>query len=196
MNSKTQYFQNCLGVFQGGGCRGAAFAGAFKEATNRGVSFSEIVGTSAGSIVAVLIAAGATPLQLEEIVSRLDFMSLLRNPIKLSNYSYHWSANLIYPFRKDIYDVWTKLGRYDSGGIETWVDQELRKLLNLAGPVKFENLIIPTTIVVSDLKDREVQLFGNAYDENYEVAAAVRKSCNIPIFFQPIDKRYVDGGGC
>lgn len=59
---------NCLGVFQGGGCRGVAYVGAFKEAQKAGIGFSEVAGTSAGSIFAALIAAGGTPEQLEDIV--------------------------------------------------------------------------------------------------------------------------------
>jgi predicted acylesterase/phospholipase RssA len=68
----TKYFQNCLGVFQGGGCKGPAYIGAFEEITKRGVSFSSLVGTSVGSIIAALIAAGATPSQLNTIIEKMN----------------------------------------------------------------------------------------------------------------------------
>src|SRR5882672_5351355 len=77
---KTIFFKSCLGVFQGGGCRAAAFAGAYEEAARRGVSFSEVAGTSAGSIVAALIGAGATPPFVREKLSKLDFKSFLNAP--------------------------------------------------------------------------------------------------------------------
>ncbi|MDE5942413.1 MAG: patatin-like phospholipase family protein [Muribaculaceae bacterium] len=54
-------------MFQGGGCRAIAYAGAFREATDCGIAFSEVAGTSAGAIFAALIAAGATPDFLEKI---------------------------------------------------------------------------------------------------------------------------------
>src|ERR1700712_1400889 len=79
-NKRTAYFKSCLGVFQGGGCRAAAFAGAFQEAVNRGVSFSEVAGTSAGSIIAALIGAGATPSFVREKLEKLDFQTFLRAP--------------------------------------------------------------------------------------------------------------------
>ena len=63
---KTVFFRNCLGVFQGGGCRAAAFAGAYEEAVKRGVSFSEVAGASAGSVIAALIGAGASPTFISE----------------------------------------------------------------------------------------------------------------------------------
>ena len=50
--AKTEFFHSCLGVFQGGGCRAAALVGAYEEAVNRGVHFTEVAGTSAGSIIA------------------------------------------------------------------------------------------------------------------------------------------------
>jgi predicted acylesterase/phospholipase RssA len=59
MAEQTRFFRTCVGVFQGGGCRGAALAGAYQEAVARGVTFAEVAGTSAGSIVAALIGAGA-----------------------------------------------------------------------------------------------------------------------------------------
>ena len=68
---KTKFFQNCLGVFQGGGCRGAAYVGAYKQSIELGISFSELVGASTGSIIAVFIGAGASPKQLEKIIKEL-----------------------------------------------------------------------------------------------------------------------------
>ena len=73
----TKYFTSCKGVFQGGGCKAIAYIGAYKKAYQRGVFFSELAGTSAGSIIAALIAAGATPNYLEEIVLKLDFQRFI-----------------------------------------------------------------------------------------------------------------------
>ncbi|HDZ9623276.1 TPA: patatin-like phospholipase family protein, partial [Vibrio cholerae] len=73
--NQTMNFKNCLGVFQGGGCKALAFVGAYKEVKKRGVNFSEVAGTSAGSIFAALIAAGATPEYLEKLLFKVDFKS-------------------------------------------------------------------------------------------------------------------------
>ena len=58
LKMETIYFSYCWGVFDGGGVRGAAHAGAYYAARNAGISFERVAGTSAGSIVAALIAAG------------------------------------------------------------------------------------------------------------------------------------------
>src|SRR4051812_21355806 len=63
---RTLLFADCVGVFQGGGCRAAAFAGAYTAACERGVHFSEVAGTSAGAMVAALIACGAEPTWVED----------------------------------------------------------------------------------------------------------------------------------
>ena len=36
---KTRFYSDCIGVFQGGGCRAAAFGGAYDEAFKLGVRF-------------------------------------------------------------------------------------------------------------------------------------------------------------
>jgi predicted acylesterase/phospholipase RssA len=78
--AKTTFFNSCLGVFQGGGCRAAAFVGAVEEAVRSGVSFTEVAGTSAGLIVAALIGAGATPTNLREAIAQMDFGSFMGEP--------------------------------------------------------------------------------------------------------------------
>lgn len=76
--SKDIYFSNCSGVFQGGGCKAIAYIGAYQVAYEHGIMFSELAGTSAGSIIAAAIALGATPDQIKSFVSNLDFSKLVR----------------------------------------------------------------------------------------------------------------------
>lgn len=45
------------GVFEGGGVRGTALVGAVAAAEKKGIGFRAVAGTSAGAIVASLIAA-------------------------------------------------------------------------------------------------------------------------------------------
>ncbi len=71
----VRYFTNCIVVFQGGGCKAISYIGAYKKAYQEGVFFSELAGTSAGSVIAALIAAGASPEYLENIVKKIDFSS-------------------------------------------------------------------------------------------------------------------------
>jgi NTE family protein len=56
-------------VFEGGGAKGMVFVGAYEEFAQRGHSFGRLLGTSAGAITAVLLAAGYTP---QEMLSALN----------------------------------------------------------------------------------------------------------------------------
>ncbi|MCX2483526.1 patatin-like phospholipase family protein [Pedobacter sp. MR2016-24] len=194
MKKKTVNFQNCLGVFQGGGCRGAAFVGAYTEAHKRGVSFSEIVGTSAGAIVAAFIAAGAGPEKLAEIIKRLEFTKLLAMPVKIDGFTHTGLSFLARGISAEAYRVVKSAGAYNSSELLEWIDKELRLILDRSDKVQFKHLIIPLTVVATDLKSRTFKLYSSLEDPEEFVADAVRNSCNLPIFFQPIDKRYVDGG--
>lgn len=196
---KTLYFQNCLGVFQGGGCRASAYVGAYKAAVERGVNFSEVVGTSAGSIIAVLIAAGATVEQIEKSIDELDFQKLISNPqpisgIKFNNTLAKVLKKVPIDFFKKYSPIYSHLGINNSIKIKEWIEIKLKEILNTTQPVKFKDLLIDAHVVVSDLKTKRVEIFNKDNSANKDVAEAVQYSCNIPIFFQPIDLRYVDGG--
>ena len=81
-NHLTKRFY-CNAVFQGGGCKAVAYVGAYKVAyEDYYIRFSRIAGTSAGSIIAALVGAGAKPRQLEEIIRRLDFSKFTQLPPK------------------------------------------------------------------------------------------------------------------
>jgi predicted acylesterase/phospholipase RssA len=56
-------------VFEGGGAKGMVLVGAYDEFVSRGHTFNRLLGTSAGAITAVLMAAGYTP---EEMMNALN----------------------------------------------------------------------------------------------------------------------------
>jgi predicted acylesterase/phospholipase RssA len=197
--SKTLHFQNCLGVFQGGGCKGSAYVGAYKEAVKWGVSFSEIVGTSAGSIVAALLGAGATSDELEKMIKDLDFKKFLQPPVAIPQYTAPWLSSVVKfiplaPTRK-YHPILTHLGLYNSEFLGKWLETKLAKLLpHHQGPITFKDLVIPTSVIVTNLATKKVEIYSKEDTPNAVVSEAVRKSSNIPFFFQPIDMKYVDGG--
>jgi predicted acylesterase/phospholipase RssA len=196
---RTRFFQTCLGVFQGGGCRGAAFAGALAESEVRGVNFAGVAGTSAGSIVAALLGARATAAFIHTTLSRLDFLSLLRVPEKVtsdvSGLVTHTCLRVARYVLKEAATVWEYHGLHSSHGIEDWVNQQLHDLLpTVRGRVRFRDLPVPTYVVATDIISNDVKVWSSFATPDDEVAFAVRCSCSIPAFFQPVMGRYIDGG--
>jgi predicted acylesterase/phospholipase RssA len=189
---KTIFFKSCLGVFQGGGCRAAAFAGAYEEAVRRGVSFSEVAGTSAGSIVAALIGAGATPAFIRSKLSSLDFKSFMQAPERTANRSIISFARL---FPRRYADLYFDQGYYSSGAIKLWVDGLLSELLpNDHHPIAFKSMPYPTYVISTDLARFEAKVWSQDTTPDELVSDAVRASCSIPIYFQPVNRRHLDGG--
>jgi NTE family protein len=61
------------GVFEGGGVKGIAFVGALEAAEEAGITrWVNLAGTSAGAIIASLLAIGHTPAQLRSILEATD----------------------------------------------------------------------------------------------------------------------------
>src|SRR6266511_4024759 len=195
---RTSFFQTCLGVFQGGGCRAAAFAGAYEAATSRGVHFAAVAGTSAGSITAALIGAGASPKTLDGMLHELDFQRFVASPAERTvGGGLPLALRLLLgsiPTRR-FRHLLLRQGMYSSRSIEDWLDVKLRELLGIRNRrVVFSDLVLPTWVVATDIVTRKVKVWSQEETPNDEVARAVRASCSIPFFFQPVGNRYVDGG--
>jgi predicted acylesterase/phospholipase RssA len=60
-------------VFEGGGVKGIGLVGAIAETEARGFRFENVAGTSAGAIVAALVAAGYTAAELKVEMESLDY---------------------------------------------------------------------------------------------------------------------------
>jgi predicted acylesterase/phospholipase RssA len=202
---RTVFFDTCRAVFQGGGCRAAALAGAYEAASAAGVHFSEVAGTSAGSILAALIGAGAEPAFVRREIERFDFLSLLRPPEPQDGFrglSVRLGAGLaaLLPSRRlhRLANVLRYGGVYSSGALETWIDSLLGTLLPTAErPVQFGDLLLPTYVVATDLAAGGPRVWSTEETPKASVAVAVRASCSIPLFFQPVvegNSRLVDGG--
>src|SRR5215210_7505303 len=62
-------------VFEGGGLKGIALVGAYSVLEERGYRPQNIAGTSAGAIVAALLAAGYTAAELRQTITECDLNS-------------------------------------------------------------------------------------------------------------------------
>lgn len=198
---KTVFFTACRGVFAGGGCRAAAHVGAFEAAVEAGINFSEVAGTSAGSIIAAFVGAGASPEFLRRHCGTLAFSDLLCKPTGTSIETGLLGRILrVIPFSNRALMVRVAMygGAYSSTSIEKWVDERISELLpDAPRPVKFNALLLPTTIVATDLAGGRPKVWSTTTTPDESVALAVRCSCSIPLFFEPVavgNNRFVDGG--
>lgn len=166
------------GVFEGGGVKGISLAGAVRSAEEHGWRFHRVAGTSSGSIVASMLAAGYDGQEMREIILETSFTRFLRRaPI--------FNTALIGPALR----VLLKKGLYSGEALEEWI----RKILLDKGVKTFGDLEDnKLKIIASDITSGKIMVLPDDLvkigfrPESFEVAKAVRMSCSIPYFFDPV----------
>src|SRR5699024_2802384 len=167
-------------VFEGGGVKGIGFTGAISEIEKAGYSFENLVGTSAGAIVATLLAVGYSAKEIKEELESLNY-ELFKDKST---------------FGRSL-GVLCKYGMYKGDYVEHWIEDLLRrKNISIFGDLitnyPEEKYKYKLQIIASDLRNkrilvlpRDLNLFG--LDPNcFSIARAVRMSLSIPLFFQPV----------
>ncbi len=182
-------------VFSGGGARGIAQVGVLRALVEAGITPDFIVGTSIGSIVGGLFAAGYTPERLDSTVRSIDWDDLFR----FSNQGER--ANMLVD-QKPVSDRAIFTLRFD--GLRPMLPvsvsngQRLTNMLNeltlqaLYHAQDFDSLRIPFRAVATDLySGRRVVL------DHGNLAEALRASSTIPVLFAPVLRdscALIDGG--
>jgi NTE family protein len=173
------------GVFSGGGIKGFSLVGAYHEIEKRGFQFERVAGTSAGSIVAALIAAGYTSSEINQLLVELDLKKFLD------------ARKVIIPFplAKWLFVYW-KLGLYKGNELEKWIEEKLAA----KGIRKFSDLPPQTLrVIASDLSNGRLVVLPDDLTNygitpgSFSIAKAIRMSCSIPYFFEPVKLRSMDG---
>ncbi|CQR57099.1 patatin-like phospholipase family protein [Paenibacillus riograndensis] len=165
-------------VFEGGGVKGISLAGAVQASEQAGAVFKRVAGTSSGSIIASLLAVGYDGEAMSRIIRTTAFTSFLKRGF-LYNTAYVGPA-----FR-----VLIKKGLYSGEALESWI----RGILKEKGLVTFGDLPRgKLSIIASDITNGrlvvlpdDLKQYGISPD-GFEVAKAVRMSCSIPYFFDPV----------
>jgi predicted acylesterase/phospholipase RssA len=190
VSQRSIFFRNAVGVFQGGGARAVGLASAVAYAREMGVRFSATAGTSAGSIIAVLISAGLSD---EEITQVLQTFRADKIQSPLDEPASRWTSMLGFQAGlKEAATVYTRKGLYSTTGLRQWLTAVLEEHTSLGGDPKFGDLFTPCFVVAGDLSTGTPKIFGENQEE--KVVDAVVASCALPGFFVPPDGRYVDGG--
>ncbi len=174
-----------------------------------GVTFGRVAGTSGGSIVAALVAAGATPAYLRHHLQALDFLALLDTPSKSGRFFERnlplWARLLrllTWGSVRKAADVANYGGLHDSNRLGDWINQRLVELVRVEDStnkdlVLFSELPIPLYVVATDLSTGQPKVWSFETTKYDSVALAVRHSCTIPFYFQPAREGssvFLDGG--
>ncbi|GGE46631.1 hypothetical protein GCM10011391_26820 [Pullulanibacillus camelliae] len=182
------------GVFSGGGVKAFAFVGAYEIVEKHGYRFRRVAGTSAGSIIAAFIASGYNSKDIYKLMEELQ-PSLFLDQSKIIHH---------FPFIKWLTLYW-RMGLYKGNTFEKW----LMEVLKAKGVERFSDLPPDSLkIIASDLSRGKMIVIPDdlveygIHPENFSVARAIRISCSLPFFFEPIslyDKEnqkciLVDGG--
>lgn len=187
-------------VFEGGGVKGIGLVGALKSFEDNGYCWRNLSGTSAGSIVAALVAVGSSAEEIKKLMLTLDYKKIT-DKTQFSIPILSTTCNLL--FKKGIFK-----GDY----LKNWIDEVLSNKLKFTKvrKVTFGDLIIPgeTGTLLNDNKyKRKYKLHIIATDisrgkmlilpediaeyginpDELEVSLAIRMSISIPYFFQPIN---------
>jgi len=169
------------GVFEGGGVRGVALAGAAAAALDAGLEFDRAVGTSAGALVASLLVAGYGPDEMAGTLCHVDWAGLLR-PVpaaRIPGIGRHLA-------------LLTRKGWFHSGRLEeVWGELLAARGVRTFGDIRPGSL----GVVVTDLSHARGVLMPDGlrdygYDpDSFPVARALRMSAALPFFFTPVTMR-------
>ena len=177
-------------VLGGGGAKGAAEVGVLRVLEDAGIRPDYIAGTSIGSIVGALYAAGYSAVELEQMFSQQEWISLLTDRREdLSGEPYKQEKGITYIFGFPVIDTRNnKFGMLGGKRVEQVVDS----MLALKGCVEFECQPIPFRCVAASMMDAEEVVLSEG-----TVPRAVRASMSIPGVFKAVEvdgQQLVDGG--
>lgn len=178
----------------GGGTKGVAHIGVLKALSEENIKIEYISGTSSGSIIAALYAAGFEPDQIYNLFKKYakDIKCVdIKNIVKLI---------LGFILRGNI-----SIKGLNSG-------YEIEKLINKfckkKNIININNIKMPLLIPSVNLNNGELYIFSSnnyndftqndiVYVNNIEIGKAVRASCSYPGIFEPCpysNMEFIDGG--
>jgi predicted acylesterase/phospholipase RssA len=168
----------CAIVMKGGGVKGLAFAGALIE-LEKYYWFDRHVGTSAGAIAAVLLAASYTPRELATLLLEKNFRDFMDAP--------WWKLPLNL--------LWSK-GCFPGETCRLWIANLLTNKIPRLAEIPMSAL--NGALVYAARQGSGTLTFDSAGERKEAVAAfAARCSMSIPFFFFPVavdGRRVFDGG--
>ena len=168
-----------FGVFEGGGIKGIALAGAAAAVLDAGYRFERVAGTSAGALTASLIAADYTADELRRQVARINWPSLLDGVpgLNVPIFGKHIAilrAGGLYRGAQ-LQRVWGQL--LAAKGISTFGDLDPGRLRMVAVDISHERGVV----LPDGLEEYGIDA------SRFPIARAVRMSSAVPFIFKPVE---------
>lgn len=168
-------------VFEGGGIRGLAYAGALMELEERNLldSVQRVAGTSAGAIAATLYAVGYQPQEILDLIFDLKINSFADGKWMFIGGTRRLFRNFGW-YRGDKFYRWISTLIQAKTGKGNITFKELHDLC-LKDP-QYKQLYLTGT----NLSKQKVEILSHETFPQMEVRTAVRISMSIPFYFQAV----------
>ena len=181
-------------ALSGGGARGSAHVGVLRALDELGVSVDYIAGTSMGSVIGALYAAGYSPDGIQQILDAMDWDTAFSDRperVYRTMRKKELEKDFLIPHRLGFNKGSLQL---PLGAIEgQHLDQVLHRLLMPVANIRsFDDLDIPFRAVATDLVSGDEVVLAAGSLPN-----ALRASMSVPGVFSPVDidgRLLVDGG--
>lgn len=191
MSDREKKKKHANAVFEGGGVKGIGIAGALSVAGQL-YEWDYVAGTSAGAIIAALVAAGYTSDEIKDMVFSIDYKRFEDSDL-LTNM----------PILGPLIKLKFELGIYKGDYIEKWIKEKLKE----KGIEKFGDLVVAKEssnnqgryrlqVIASDITTGKLLILPQdivnygIHPDYLEVARAIRMSISIPFFFRPVSLKY------
>lgn len=165
------------GVFEGGGVKALAHLGAVAAMEEAGYEWERLAGTSAGAIIAALLAAGYSSKELTTLMLDFPFEQIS----KKTGFS---KIPIVGPFVSLSFNN----GMYQLNRLEEWLEEAMgRKGVKIFGDLPTDKL----KIVLSDISHNRMAIlpddlpFYGLDSATFPISRAVRLSSSIPYYFVP-----------
>ncbi|KLU08881.1 patatin-like phospholipase family protein [Kocuria sp. SM24M-10] len=183
-------------VLEGGGVKGIALVGAIEVLEERGYRFKRVAGTSAGSIVGALVAAGIPAKELVRIMDSVRYPDF-RDGTRYTRHTAGKALGIL--ARNGIYlgehlRTWLQ-SQLDEYGVRTFADLRYTDDERPPAPERTFKLVV----TASDISRGQLRYLPWDYDDLGRdrgaqlVVEAVRASMSIPFFYRPVRWDSADG---
>lgn len=181
--------KQCDVVLEGGGVKGIGHVGAVCALEQGEYVFDRVAGSSAGAIVAALIAAGYQGEELHSLMQSIDYLKFRQEGF----------LDRIGTLGKAVSVIWN-YGIYSAAYLETWLNDLLKKnhtccfkdVKQPDGSYRLQVTTVDLTtqellVLPQDLKRFHIDI------DSFPIARAVRMSMSIPIYYEPYKLKDIHG---